>query len=144
MQLCTSRRLPVSRFKTVIAGTCLLAGATVLWGQGGGGTMPRKTDHRVSRARSFRRNPTDAERGLWQKLRRLSHGSAHFRRQATMGPYFADFACHTTRLVIEVDGGQHADSLSDRNRTDYLNANGDRVMRFWNNDVLNNIEGVLL
>ena len=60
-----------------------------------------------------------------------------------MGSYFADFACHTTRLVIEVDGGQHADSLSDRNRTDYLNANGDRVMRFWNNDVLNNIEGVL-
>ena len=65
------------------------------------------------------------------------------RRQATIGPYFADFACHTHRLVIEIDGGQHADSASDVTRTAYLEASGYRVLRFWNSDVLGNIEGVL-
>jgi very-short-patch-repair endonuclease len=105
--------------------------------------MPRKADQRVARARSFRQNPTDAERRLWQKLRKLSPGSAHFRRQATIGPYFTDFACHTNRLVIELDGGQHAGSATDHIRSAYLNSEGYRVMRFWNNDVLENIEGVL-
>ena len=60
-----------------------------------------------------------------------------------MGPYFADFACHTHRLVIEIDGGQHADSTADLARTAYLNAQGYGVLRFWNNDVLDNIDGVL-
>lgn len=69
-------------------------------------------------------------------------GAAHFRRQATIGPYFADFACHTHRLVIEIDGGQHAESASDATRTSYLEASGYRVLRFWNNDVLGNIDGV--
>ena len=104
--------------------------------------MPRSIDRRVPRARSLRKNPTDAERKLWQRLRALP-GAAHFRRQATIGSYFADFACHTNRLVIEIDGGQHADSASDGRRTDYLNALGYRVLRFWNNDVLGNIDGVL-
>ena len=104
--------------------------------------MPRATDHRVTRARSFRQNPTDAERLLWQRLRSLA-GGAHFRRQATIGTYFADFACHTNRLVIELDGGQHADSAGDEIRTTYLSAAGYRVIRFWNNEVLENIEGVL-
>jgi very-short-patch-repair endonuclease len=104
--------------------------------------MPRSIDRRVPRARKLRQNPTDAERKLWQRLRALT-GSAHFRRQATIGPYFADFACHTTRLVIEIDGGQHVDSTADLARTAYLNAQGYRVLRFWNNDVLDNIDGVI-
>ncbi len=104
--------------------------------------MPRSVDHRVPRARNFRKNPTDAERKLWQHLRHLPC-AAHFRRQATIGPYFADFACHTNRLVIEIDGGQHADSTSDAMRTTYLEACGYRVLRFWNNNVLGNIDGVI-
>jgi very-short-patch-repair endonuclease len=105
--------------------------------------MPRSIDRRVPRARSFRQNPTDAERKLWQHLRKLPLGSSHIRRQATIGPFFADFACHTNRIVIEIDGGQHADNTADLARTAYLNAQGYRVLRFWNNDVLDNIDGVI-
>src|SRR5882757_2968405 len=104
---------------------------------------PRPIDKRVPRARELRRDTTDAEKKLWQHLRQISPGRSHFRRQATIGPYFADFACHQTRIVIEVDGGQHADSITDERRTRYLEANGYRVLRFWNNDVLGNIEGVV-
>ncbi|MDF3810482.1 DUF559 domain-containing protein, partial [Rhodopseudomonas sp. BAL398] len=105
--------------------------------------MARTVDQRIPRARSLRRNPTDAERKLWQRLRRPGFAGAHFRRQATIGPYYADFACHSLRLVIEIDGGQHDGSTSDVVRTKYLNAAGYRVLRFWNNDVLQNIDGVL-
>ena len=91
----------------------------------------------------MRQNPTDAERKLWQRLRKIAIGDVHFRRQATIGPYFADFACHAIRLVIELDGGQHADCSADQIRTDYLNEQGYRVLRFWNNEVLENIEGVV-
>ncbi|MBI5132820.1 MAG: endonuclease domain-containing protein [Rhodopseudomonas palustris] len=105
--------------------------------------MARTIDQRIQRARNFRQDPTDAERKLWQRLRRAAFPDAHFRRQATIGPYFADFACHALRLVIEIDGGQHEGSAADVVRTDYLEAAGYRVLRFWNNDVLNNIDGVM-
>jgi very-short-patch-repair endonuclease len=104
---------------------------------------PRPIDKRVPRARALRRDPTEAEKKLWLHLRDIFPGKSHFRRQATIGPYFADFACHQTKIVIEVDGGQHADSQSDTRRTEYLESRGYRVLRFWNNDVLSNIEGVL-
>jgi len=71
--------------------------------------------------------------------------NSHFRRQATIGPYFVDFACHAKRLVIELDGGQHSDALhaaSDAKRDAYMRQAGYRVQRFWNNDVMQNIEGV--
>jgi very-short-patch-repair endonuclease len=89
---------------------------------------------------------TDAERKLWLRLRHLSVKGTHFRRQATIGPYFADFACHTRRLVIELDGGQHnlgEQAKRDVERDAYLRENGYRVLRFWNNDVLSNTQGVL-
>jgi very-short-patch-repair endonuclease len=89
---------------------------------------------------------TDAERKLWLHLKRLPAGETHFRRQATIGPYFADFACHERRVVIEVDGGQHGEASGverDAARTDYLKSQGYRVLRFWNNEVLNNIDGVI-
>jgi very-short-patch-repair endonuclease len=89
---------------------------------------------------------TDAERKLWQYLRRIPVAQTHFRRQATVGPYFADFACHQQRLIIEVDGGQHNRTdrvLADAKRSEYLKSQGYRVLRFWNNDVLTNIEGVM-
>jgi very-short-patch-repair endonuclease len=71
---------------------------------------------------------------------------SHFRRQATIGPYFVDFTCHELKLVIEVDGGQHnkADCMvSDAARTQFLESQGYRVLRFWNHEVLGTIEGVL-
>ena len=92
----------------------------------------------------MRAAPTEAERKLWWHLRhRLLTPGTHFRRQVRIGRYVADFACHTTRLVIEVDGGQHAASATDEARTKVLEANGYRVLRYWNNDVLTNIDGVL-
>jgi len=91
----------------------------------------------------MRRTPTEAEKRLWWHLRE-SFGPAHFRRQVIVGGYIADFASHGAKLIIELDGGQHAEQVrQDTERTRVLNANGYRVVRFWNNDVLENIEGVL-
>jgi very-short-patch-repair endonuclease len=101
-------------------------------------------DKRVSRARALRCDPTEAEKKLWQQLRQHPFKERHFRRQATIGPYFCDFASHKLKIVIEVDGGQHADSDADGGRTGYLVGKGYRVLRFWNNDVLNNLAGVLV
>jgi very-short-patch-repair endonuclease len=87
---------------------------------------------------------TQAERKLWWHLRhRLPTPGTHFRRQVRIGRYIADFACHAKRIVIEVDGGQHDRSAADERRTKVLEANGYRVLRYWNNEVLLNIEGVL-
>jgi very-short-patch-repair endonuclease len=109
--------------------------------------MPQRTlrpvDRRVPRARALRRDMTEAEKKLWQHLRQPPFKKRHFRRQATIGLYFADFASHQLGIVIEVDGGQHADSATDDVRTSYLVSEGYRVLRFWNNDVLENISGVL-
>jgi len=91
--------------------------------------------------RYLRRNLTDAERRLWSRLRRHGLG-AHFRRQHPIGPYVVDFVCLEANLVIEVDGGQHIDSSRDDRRDSALTAAGFTVLRFWNNDVLQNLEGV--
>ena len=107
---------------------------------------PRKKDTRVPRARQLRRAMTDAERRLWWHLRDLKTQGAHFRRQATIGPYFADFACHECKLVVEVDGGGHAgveQVTADKVRTRFLETEGYRVLRFWNNEVLNDTEAVM-
>ena len=109
--------------------------------------QPRKRDTRVPRARQLRRAMTDAERRLWWHLRELKTKGAHFRRQATIGPYFADFACHECKLVIEVDGSGHAERekiAADNVRTRFLESQGYRVLRFWNNDVLKDTEAVMM
>jgi very-short-patch-repair endonuclease len=94
-------------------------------------------------ARRLRRNLTDAEARLWSVLRRRQMEGRHFRRQAPIGPYIADFVCFAEALIIEVDGGQHAETTArDQARTRWLEAQGFRVIRFWNHDVLANIEGV--
>jgi very-short-patch-repair endonuclease len=103
----------------------------------------RTVDNRVVRARTLRCDATEAEKKLWQHLRQPPFKQHHFRRQATIGPYFADFASHQLRIVIEVDGGQHSDNRSDEARTRFLEANGYRVLRFWNNEIGENISGVL-
>jgi very-short-patch-repair endonuclease len=107
---------------------------------------PCRHDPRIPQARRLRCGVTLAERKLWWRLKRLSPETSHFRRQAPIGLYFVDFACHAQRIVIELDGGQHngfAQSQTDRQRDAYLATKGYRVLRFWNNDVLSNIGGVL-
>lgn len=99
----------------------------------------------LDHARRLRRDMTDAERQLWQRLRRNALG-VHVRRQAPIGPYIADFVCFDRRLVVELDGGQHAQPgqvAYDAERTAFLERAGFRVLRFWNNDVLTNPDGVL-
>src|SRR5262249_47493751 len=105
-----------------------------------------KFDPRVPRARKLRRDMTDAEGNFGWHQRRLPIDHSHCRRQATIGPYFADFACHERRLIIEVDGAQHNEPENvarDEERSAYLRSRGYRILRFWNNDVLKNIDGVM-
>ena len=98
---------------------------------------------RTARARTLRRDATDAERVLWRALRALEL-PVRIRRQHPVGSYIADFAIPAHGLVIEIDGGQHADAAeADARRTAALTEHGYRVIRFWNNDVLGNIEGVV-
>jgi very-short-patch-repair endonuclease len=98
----------------------------------------------VSLARGLRARMTDAERKLWFALRDRRFANFKFRRQVPIGPYVADFVCFERRVVIEVDGGQHAGSARDERRDSWLSANNFLVLRFWNNDVLSNIDSVLL
>jgi very-short-patch-repair endonuclease len=91
----------------------------------------------------MRRVATDAERKLWLLLRDRRLDGVKFRRQAPFGPYILDFVCFERRIVVEVDGGQHGDSPSDKTRDARLRAEGFQVVRYWNNDVLKNPEGVL-
>jgi very-short-patch-repair endonuclease len=93
-------------------------------------------------ASPLRRNGTDAERALWTELRSRRLGGHKFRRQWTIGPYIADFCCLECHLIVEADGGQHTEE-ADADRTAYLRAEGFRIIRFWNNDVLGNLDGVL-
>jgi very-short-patch-repair endonuclease len=97
----------------------------------------------VLRARQLRRDSTKAEKRLWRELR-AKLPQYKWRRQMPVGPYFADFACFAERLIVELDGGQHAEALEyDEARTRFIGAQGYCVLRFWNNDVLANIDGVL-
>ena len=95
------------------------------------------------RARALRLSMTDAERKLWYALRDRRFAGFKFRRQVPVGPFIADFVCFEVRLVIEVDGGQHAESLRDQRRDRWFSANEFHVLRFWNNEVLANLEGVM-
>ncbi len=95
-------------------------------------------------SRTLRRNPTDTEGKLWSALRRKALAGARFRRQYPLGEFYADFCCLEQKLIIEVDGGQHSDAQEyDKRRTKFLESLGFRVLRFWNSDVLTDLEGVL-
>lgn len=97
----------------------------------------------TERARGLRRRSTRTEFVLWRHLRDRQLAGCKFVRQEPIGPYFADFACRERHLVVEVDGGQHADSAADARRDATMRDFGYRTIRVWNNDVLGNIEGVL-
>jgi very-short-patch-repair endonuclease len=97
----------------------------------------------VQQARNLRKRMTKPERYFWRALR-SAFPDIHWRKQVPLGPYFADFASHSAKLVIEIDGGQHASAVPyDETRTRFIEAEGFQVLRFWNNDVLSNTDGVL-
>ena len=106
--------------------------------------MARYPSLQRGRARKLRENQTDIEVKLWSRLRDRQLGGAKFRRQHPIGPYIADFCCVEQALIIELDGGQHANqSSADQHRTNLMKNLGYRVLRFWNSDVLSNLDGVL-
>jgi len=100
---------------------------------------------KIEFARQLRRNATFAERLLWQLLRCGALEGYRFRRQRPIGPYFADFVCVERRLVVELDGGQHGreQAQPDVERTRFLEREGFRVLRVWNDEVISNREGVV-
>jgi very-short-patch-repair endonuclease len=100
----------------------------------------------IQRARFLRKQSTDAEKLLWRYLRAKQLGNVKFRRQALIGKYIVDFVCFSRKLIIELDGGHHAqpkEKLYDQQRDDWLQEQGFKILRFWNCDVLGNIEGVI-
>ena len=112
-------------------------------GEGVESAEPSVRSIRTKRARALRGRMTDAELKLWFALRDRRFANFKFRRQVPIGPFIADFACCDLRIVIEVDGGQHAESRSDRRRDEWFARNDFLVLRIWNNDVLLNLDGVL-
>jgi very-short-patch-repair endonuclease len=100
----------------------------------------------LERARYLRKHPTEAEYRLWFALRALKPLGFHFRRQAPIGNYIADFVCHRAKIVVEIDGSQHGAAenvLRDERRTTFLNSRGYRVLRFWNVEVMEGREEVV-
>jgi very-short-patch-repair endonuclease len=95
------------------------------------------------RSRELRKNPTKAEQVLWSAIRNRQLLGVRFNRQVPVGLFICDFVARSINLVIEVDGGQHATPGADDSRTAFLESRGYRVLRFWNNDVLENIDGVV-
>jgi very-short-patch-repair endonuclease len=101
---------------------------------------------RRATARRLRAQSTETEILLWKRLRTIRTDGTHFRRQVPIGPFVADFACMAARVVIELDGAQHntdANREKDELRTRWLESEGYRVIRFWNNDLTSNMDGVL-
>jgi very-short-patch-repair endonuclease len=96
------------------------------------------------RARQLRRDQTDAERKLWARLRARQLCGHKFRRQFVIGPFITDFCCFEQGLVVELDGGQHANrSVADKKRSAFLVSDGYRVLRFWDNELMENLDAVL-
>lgn len=102
--------------------------------------MPPDAATMLHRARHLRNNPTPAELKLWHVLSAIR---PRFTRQLKIGPYIADFACRRARVIVELDGSQHVDNAHDAARTANLEANNWRVIRFWNNEVMSNVEGIV-
>ncbi len=107
--------------------------------------MRRSTNPKIlTRAYELRHNLTEAESRLWRVLRSHRVNNVHFRRQHAIGNYIVDFCAPFRKLIIELDGSQHLDQEEyDAERTAFLQSKGFRVLRFWNSDVANNLDGVL-
>ncbi|WP_246696429.1 endonuclease domain-containing protein [Mesorhizobium sp. SARCC-RB16n] len=96
----------------------------------------RRSPERIARARALRQGDNQAEAVLWSELKAKRLAGYKFIRQMPVGPYFADFACRSEKLVVELDGSQHAESSYDRRRDEFMRGEGFSVLRFWNVDVL--------
>jgi very-short-patch-repair endonuclease len=105
--------------------------------------MPFASYSEIQRSRRLRARMTDAENILWFRLRGKRVGGHRFRRQVPLGPYVVDFACLQAQLVVEVDGSQHLNSKEDQERTTWLESRNFKVLRFWDNDVLQQTASVL-
>lgn len=107
--------------------------------------MPYTSTPKIRKnAKELRKNLTPAEEKLWVQLRGHRTGDVHFRRQHAIGNYIVDFCAPSQKLVIELDGSQHLEQQEyDAERTEFLKSKGYRVLRFWNNDVMNNLDKVL-
>ena len=121
-----------------------------LRGEGRGEGLARRSEklrgkdqNRTERARLLRRSLTPAEFALWTRPRGRRLGGFKFVRQEPIARYYVDFVCRERRLIVELDGGQHADNPEDRRRDRALCALGYCVIRIWNNDVIENLDGVL-
>ncbi len=114
-------------------------------GGGQGGGMHRRTSPKIfSQAYELRHNLTEAESRLWRVLRSHRLNNVHFRRQHAIGNYIVDFCAPHQKLIIELDGSQHLDQEEyDTERTAFLESKGYKVLRFWNSDVTNNLDGIL-
>jgi very-short-patch-repair endonuclease len=98
----------------------------------------------LNNAKNLRKGMTDAERYLWYRLRRNNFFGLKFKRQVPMSHYIVDFVCFEKNIIIEIDGGQHSEQeVYDACRTQYLESKGFKVLRFWNNEMLGNVNGVL-
>jgi very-short-patch-repair endonuclease len=104
--------------------------------------VPGYTKETLTRAKELRRTMTDAEKKLWAALRDRRLSGHKFRKQQPIGPYIVDFVCQEHGLIVEADGSQHFDNDYDVRRDTFLESTGYRVLRFWNNDILNNMRGV--
>jgi very-short-patch-repair endonuclease len=110
----------------------------------GEGLGEREKSTALNNAKALRTNQTEAEQRLWYHLRAHRFMELKFKRQKPMGRYIVDFVCEEHRLIIEIDGGQHAEQATyDQQRDAWLCSQGYTVLRFWNNDVMQNLEGVL-
>ena len=99
----------------------------------------------IDLARRLRKNLTSQERILWQLFRNHNFYGYEIRRQSPIGKYIVDFVCREKKIIIKIDGGQHNtpdNILADEQRTKYLEAKGYKVIRFWNNEIIKNIDGV--
>ena len=111
-------------------------------GLGRGGRSTAQQASALRHAKQMRRNPTDTEHRLWQIVRAKRLAGWKFRRQDRLGAYVPDFVCHAAKLIVEVDGGHHCQER-DEGRDLWLESQGFRILRFWNNDIFENEEGVL-
>ena len=107
--------------------------------------MHKRTTPKIfERAKALRRDMTEAESRLWKHLRAHRMGDVHFRRQHAIGNYIVDFCAPRRKLIIELDGSQHLEQEEyDEERSEFLKSKGYKILRFWNNDVMNNVDSVL-
>ena len=105
--------------------------------------MRGKNEERAERARSLRRALTPPESALWMRIRGRQLGGLKFVRREPIGRYYVEFVCRERHVIVELDGGQHSENPEDRLRDNELSALGYRVIRIWNNDIIENADGVL-